>query len=125
MQACHTDNICSHERTVDPHLRDKVRKAVLEANPEAYARTCEAVVDIGHTDPSYNLITAPAVFVAGDKDVISPTKQSRDLSALMGGRSWVEVVKSGHQPILEDLAGVQQAIQRLFHCVMNPSDAQC
>ena len=83
------------------------------------------MVDVGHKDPSYDVILAPAVFVAGDKDVISSIERSKDLSALMGGKSWVEVVKSGHQPILEDLAGVQQAIERLLEYVPDPSDAPC
>jgi 3-oxoadipate enol-lactonase len=115
----------SNERTVSPEARNAVRKAVLEANPEAYARTCEALVDVGHKDPSYDVIVAPAVFIAGDKDAISPIARSKDLSTLTSGKSWVEVVKSGHQPILEDLAGVQQAIQRLLRYVPNHSDAPC
>lgn len=106
-----------NERIVSPELRNQVRNAVLQADPEAYARTCEAVVDEEHRDSSYDSITALAVLIAGDKDAISPIERSTGLSVLMGGKSWVEVVKSGHQPILEDLSGVRQAIRRLLQCV--------
>ncbi|KAF3008996.1 hypothetical protein E8E13_011560 [Curvularia kusanoi] len=106
-----------NERTADPKARDAVREAVLRADAEAYARVCEALVDPEHRDPLYGLIKSPAVFIAGDKDMISPLERSKELSALMGGRSWVEMTKSGHQPILEDLAGVKKAIESLLYCV--------
>jgi len=71
-------------------------------------------VDLEHIDPDYENIAAPCVFIAGDKDAISPVARSRDLSALIGENSWVEVVRSGHQPILEDISGVRNAVDRLL-----------
>ena len=88
------------------------------ANPEAYAQTCEAIVHSSHKDPQYQDITCPVVFVAGDKDMISPVQRSQDLSTLAGGKSWVRVVQSGHQPILEDLSGVEKAVQQLMKAVI-------
>lgn len=76
------------------------------------------MVDLSHKDPQYENIVCPAVFVAGDKDMISPVEKSKDLSNLVGGKSWVEVVKSGHQPILEDVPGVKRAIDGLFKVVV-------
>ena len=84
------------------------------SDPEGYAQTCEAVVHLEHKDPLYQDIVCPVVFVAGDKDLISPVQRSEDLAKLVGGRSWVSVVKSGHQPILEDLSGMRHAIDGLF-----------
>ncbi|KAH7109111.1 Alpha/Beta hydrolase protein [Dendryphion nanum] len=107
----------SPDRIVSAEAREEVRKAVTASDPEGYARTCEAVVDLGHRDPEYGNILAPVVYVAGDKDGISPIERSNDLSKLMGGKSWVEVVRSGHQPILEDLMGVRRAIDGLFEVV--------
>jgi pimeloyl-ACP methyl ester carboxylesterase len=74
-------------------------------------------VATSHTDPEYKDITCPVVFVAGDKDMISPVERSNDLSSLVGGRSCVVVVQSGHQPILEDLPGVERAVQQLFEAM--------
>jgi 3-oxoadipate enol-lactonase len=101
-------------RAVDSGARDTVRKDVSASNPEAYAQTCESVIHLDHKDPLYQEILCPVVFVVGDKDLISPVQRSEDLAKLVGGRSWVDVVKSGHQPILEDLSGVRRAIDGLF-----------
>ncbi|KAJ9157565.1 Alpha beta hydrolase fold protein [Pleurostoma richardsiae] len=101
-------------RSVSPEAREAVREAVAASDPEGYAQTCEAVVDLAHVDPDYAKIKCPAVFVAGDKDVISPLSRSQDLAALVGGEGVVEVVKSGHQPILEDLEGVKRALDTLL-----------
>jgi hypothetical protein len=49
--------------------------------------------------------------------MISPVERSNDLSSLVGGRSCVVVVQSGHQPILEDLTGVERAVQLLFEAM--------
>ncbi|KAL8366364.1 hypothetical protein RB595_004913 [Gaeumannomyces hyphopodioides] len=95
--------------------RDAVRREVETASdPEAYAQTAEAVVDPDHRDPDYARIRCPAVFIAGDRDAISPVDRSRDLSALVGGPSWVEVVRSGHQPLLEDPDAVRSAVGKLL-----------
>jgi len=104
-------------RKVDPATREAVRTDVSSSNPEAYAQTCEAIVATSHMDPEYKDITCPIVFVAGDKDMISPVERSNDLSSLVGGRSCVVVVQSGHQPILEDLTGVERAVQLLFEAM--------
>ncbi|KAL6151933.1 hypothetical protein ACJBU6_08826 [Exserohilum turcicum] len=105
------------ERAVDPAVRETVRSEVSASDPEAYAQTCEAIVDLEHKDPAYAKIQCPVLFVAGDKDIISPVQKSVDLSALIGGKSWVDVVKSGHQPILQDLPGVTTAIDGLLQSV--------
>lgn len=102
------------ERTADATVREAVRKAVAASDPEGYAKTCEAVVDLEHIDPDYAAITCPVVFIAGDKDMISPVDRSKDVSGLVGGEGWVEVAMSGHQPILEDLEAVKQALGRLL-----------
>ncbi|EQB58327.1 hypothetical protein CGLO_01441 [Colletotrichum gloeosporioides Cg-14] len=105
------------DRSADPVARDAVRKMVAASDPEGYAQTCEALVDLEHADPDYAVIKCPAVFIAGDKDMISPAERSQELSKLLGGESWVEVAKSGHQPILEDLKAVEQAFTKLLEKV--------
>lgn len=102
---------------MDPAAREAVRKDVSRSDPEGYAQTCEAIVHPEHKDPKYDNIVCPTVFVAGDKDMISPIERSKDLSELVSGQSWVEVVRSGHQPILEDFPGVKRALDNLFEAV--------
>ncbi|KAF4840121.1 putative 1-acylglycerol-3-phosphate O-acyltransferase [Colletotrichum siamense] len=102
------------DRSADPVAREAVHKMVAASDPEGYAQTCEALADLEHADPDYSAIKCPAVFIAGDKDMISPVERSRELSKLLGGESWVEVVTSGHQPIIEDLKAVEQAVTELL-----------
>ncbi|KAK2018645.1 alpha/beta-hydrolase [Colletotrichum eremochloae] len=102
------------ERSASSSARESVRKAVAASDPEGYAQTCEALVDSSHTDPDYSTIKCATVFVAGDKDIISPVDRSTELSKLMGGESWVVTVKSGHQQALEDPEGVGEALIQLF-----------
>ncbi|KAK1979865.1 Alpha/Beta hydrolase protein [Colletotrichum cereale] len=104
----------SSERSVNLSARESVRKAVAASDAEGYAQTCEALVDLHHTDPDYKNINCLSVFVAGDKDMISPINRSNELSQLMGGESWVVAVKSGHQQVLEDQEGVEEALKQLF-----------
>lgn len=106
------------ERKADPAAKEAVRSAVAASDPEGYAQTCEAVADFGHQDPKYEDMKCPAVFIAGDKDIISPVERSEGLSQCLGGKSWVEVVKSGHQQILEDLERVQKAVKGLLNQVL-------
>ncbi|KAM0322270.1 hypothetical protein ACHAQA_009559 [Verticillium albo-atrum] len=98
-------------RVADPAARETVREAVAASDPEGYAQTCEAIVDASHVDPVYANIICPAVFIAGDKDMIAAEDKVRDLSTLVGGLATVVVVRSGHQPILEDLEGVKGGIR--------------
>jgi 3-oxoadipate enol-lactonase len=98
------------ERTVPPELKKAVYDAVAASDPEGYAQTCEAIVADDHVDPDYSAIKCPVVFVAGDKDMISPVSRSEDLAKLVGGPTEVQIVRSGHQPILEDLEGVKLAL---------------
>ncbi|CAK7240535.1 MAG: hypothetical protein STHCBS139747_001977 [Sporothrix thermara] len=98
------------ERTVPPALRQAVYDAVAASDRESYAQSCEAMVADDHVDPDYGAIKCPVVFVAGDKDMISPISRSEDLAKLVGGPTEVQIVRSGHQPILEDLEGVKLAL---------------
>lgn len=104
----------SSGRPVQPEHREAVRQAVAASDPEGYARTCEAIVDQGHVDPDYGKITCPALFVVGDLDTISAPDRIQALSPLLGGDSWVEVVQSGHQPILEDTETVARVVEALL-----------
>lgn len=106
------------KRQVDDVVRSEVYKAVAGSNTEAYALTCEMMVNDEHKDPEYSNITCPTVLVAGDLDVISPVERSTAIAKLLGSKPcWVEVVMSGHQPILEDLEGVAGAVERLLEKV--------
>lgn len=100
------------------HAREEVRKAVAGSDVEGYARTCEAMVAKDHADPDYSKITCPAVFISGDRDMISPLAKAEEIRKLLGGSSEIFVVSGGHQPILSDLQRTQQAVARLFELIV-------
>lgn len=106
-------NFPTDRKSQDVH-REELRQAVTSCSAESYAATAEVVASDDHLDPDYSLITCPAVFIAGDKDMISPPQRSIDVSTLLGGPTEVFVVRSGHQMILEDLEGVQMALSTLI-----------
>jgi 3-oxoadipate enol-lactonase len=102
------------QRAVPAENLEEVRIAVAASDPEGYARTCEMIVDDTHVDPNYVAINCPALFVAGDMDTISPTQRSEDISQLVTGPSWVKIVKSGHQPLIDDIEATTSAILELL-----------
>jgi 3-oxoadipate enol-lactonase len=105
------------QRAVPSENLEEVRTAVAASDVEGYAQTCEMIVDPSHIDPDYAKITCPVVFVAGDLDVISPVQRSEDISKLVGGRSLVKVVKSGHQPLIDDVVGTVSAVKQFLDSV--------
>jgi pimeloyl-ACP methyl ester carboxylesterase len=102
------------QREVPPEHIEEVRKAVAASEPEGYARTCEMIMDLDHKDPDYSKVTCPAVFVAGDLDMISPVQRSKDVSRLIAGPNWVEIVESGHQPLISASEPTIAAVQKLL-----------
>lgn len=102
------------DRESEPAHTEQVRLAVSSCDVEAYARTAEAVASDEHIDPDYGRIVARCIFVAGDGDMISPVQRSKDISRLVAGVAEVEVVRSGHQMILQDQEGVEQALRKLL-----------
>lgn len=97
--------------------REFVHGEVVASDPKAYAMVCEAMVSAEHHDPDYASILCPVVFVSGRGDVISPPGKVREMSSLMGGKTIVEIVRGGHQPILSDLEGTKEAMAELFRLV--------
>lgn len=102
------------QREVPAEHIEEVRKAVAASDPEGYARTCEMIMDLDHEDPDYETIACPAVFVAGDLDMISPVQRSEDVSKLIAGEGWVEIVESGHQPLISAFEPTIGAVQKLL-----------
>lgn len=100
-------------------VRTIVRQMISSQDSDGYAATCEAVVAKSHTDPDYTAIACPSLLIAGDQDTISPLARSQELEKLMGAGNKnkiirVVVVHSGHQQILEDTAGVVNAMESIL-----------
>ena len=102
------------QRSTPPEHIDEVYRAVAASDPEGYARTCEMIMDLEHKDPDYSKVNCPVVFIAGDMDVISPVQRSQDVSQLIAGPNWVEIVESGHQPLISAFEPTVSAIRQLL-----------
>lgn len=111
-----SSNFPANSETTDA-MRAKVREMVESSNPEAYAQICEAMVSTSHQDPDYATIKCPVALVSGIEDVISPPARAEGLAPLLGGTCTLNLVKGGHQPILSDLEGTSEAMQRLLGSV--------
>jgi len=95
-------------------VRTIVRHMISSQDAEGYAATCEAICAKTHVDPDYALIKSPTLLIAGDQDNISPLSRSVELKSLIGGgheKVTLEVVRAGHQHVLEDTAGVVGAMK--------------
>ena len=71
-------------------------------------------MDLDHKDPDYSRVTCPVMLIAGDLDVISPVQRSQDVASLVAGPNWVEIVESGHQPLISAFKPSVAAIQNLL-----------
>lgn len=111
-----TTNFATGEDDKDGR-RDHVRNEVAASDPSAYAMVCEAMVSTDHVDPDYSSIECPVVFISGQGDVISPPGRAQEMSTLLGGKTVVEIVRGGHQPILSDLEGTKTAMEELFRLI--------
>ncbi|CAG9988264.1 unnamed protein product [Clonostachys byssicola] len=102
-------------RDVDEKLRKEVYDAVAASDAEGYALTCEMMADESHKDPDYTKIKCPVLLIAGDLDVISPVERSKGLVDIIGSDlCTLEIVKSGHQPVLEEPDAVGRAVGQML-----------
>lgn len=102
-------------RGVDEKLRKEVYDAVAASDAEGYALTCEMMADNSHKDPDYTKIKCPVLLIAGDLDVISPVERSKGLVDIIGpDLCTLEIVKSGHQPIVEEPDAVARAVGQML-----------
>jgi 3-oxoadipate enol-lactonase len=71
-----------------------VRESLMRQDPDGYARTCDALADMGPADTSR--IDCPTLLVTGDEDVVAPPQAVRMMSERIAG-SRVEVLRGcGH-----------------------------
>jgi pimeloyl-ACP methyl ester carboxylesterase len=76
-----------------------VRESLMRQDPESYARSCEALADMGPADASR--IVCPTLLVTGDEDPVAPPQAVRMLGERIAG-SRVEVLRGcGHWPTVE------------------------
>lgn len=89
--------------------REPYRAMLLAADPESYARCCEAIRDL---DLRENLahITAPTVVIAGADDPATPVEHSEAIVAAIAGSRLVVVPDAAHFANVERADAVNDAL---------------
>jgi 3-oxoadipate enol-lactonase len=82
--------------------RERYRAMLLAADPESYARCCEAIRDMDLRD-GLAQITAPTVVIAGAEDPATPVEHAEAIVAAIVGSRLVVVPEAAH------LANVERA----------------
>ncbi len=86
-------------RSSSPAAVAFVRESVMRQNPEGYARTCEALAKATAIDG--RLISAPALLVTGDADIVNPPSVARELAGRIKGAKLGSVDRGGHWLMIE------------------------
>jgi pimeloyl-ACP methyl ester carboxylesterase len=87
-----------------------VRESLMRQEPEGYARTCEALAEMGPADTSR--IDCPTLLVTGDEDAVAPPQAVRMMGERIAG-SRVEVLRGcGHWAPVEKPEECTALLQR-------------
>lgn len=89
--------VSAHTRQSQPQATAFVRESLMRSEPEAYARTCEALAQAQAAE--VDRIRAPVLLVTGDEDAVAPPQVMRALAdRLIAASSVRQVVlgKCGH-----------------------------
>ena len=87
-------SISAETRARRPAAVAFVRESLMRQDPEGYARTCDALAEMGPADTSR--IECPTLLVTGDEDVVAPPQAVRMMGERIAG-SRVEVLRGcGH-----------------------------
>jgi pimeloyl-ACP methyl ester carboxylesterase len=89
-----------------------VRESLMRQDPEGYARSCEALAEMGPADTSR--IACPTLLVTGDEDVVAPPQAVRMMGERIAG-SRVEVLRGcGHWTPVEKPEECTGLLQRFL-----------
>jgi 3-oxoadipate enol-lactonase len=87
-------SISAETRAKRPTAVAFVRESLMRQDPEGYARSCDALAEMGPADTSR--IECPTLLVTGDEDVVAPPQAVRMMAERIAG-SRVEVLRGcGH-----------------------------
>jgi 3-oxoadipate enol-lactonase len=106
-------SVAAETRARRPTAVAFVRESLMRQDPEGYARTCEALAEMGPADTSR--IDCPTLLVTGDEDAIAPPQAVRMLGERITG-SRVEVLRGcGHWTPVEKPEECTGLLKRFLH----------
>jgi 3-oxoadipate enol-lactonase len=89
-----------------------VRESLMRQDPQAYARSCDALADTVATDP--DRIKCPTLLVTGDEDVVAPPQAVRIMNSKIAGSELHVLRGCGHWTPLE-MPNECMAAMKQFH----------
>ncbi|MER9485586.1 alpha/beta hydrolase [Mesorhizobium sp. M0563] len=91
--------LSAHTRETSPAAVAFVRESITRQDPEAYARTCEALAKATAVDT--RRISAPTLLVTGDADTINPMSVGQALADRIKGAIFLSLDRCGHWATVE------------------------
>ncbi|MBL8581308.1 MAG: alpha/beta fold hydrolase [Rhizobiaceae bacterium] len=92
--------ISAHTRENSPAAAAFVRESITRQDPEAYARTCEALAKATAVDA--RRISAPTLLITGDADTVNPPGVAQALADKIKGAVFSAMDRCGHWATVEN-----------------------
>lgn len=100
--------LSAHTRETAPVTVAFVRESITRQEPEAYARTCEALAKATAVDP--RRIAAPTLLITGDDDAVNPPGVGRELADAIKGAAFTGLDRCGHWATVENVKASNQKL---------------
>ncbi|CAN7226488.1 alpha/beta hydrolase [Pseudorhodoferax sp. LjRoot39] len=107
----------SETRARNPLAVAFVRESLLRQEPEAYARSCEALA--GAEPAAVDRIACPVLLVTGDEDGVAPPQNVRAMAEKIAGARALVLARCGHWTPVEKPEDCQRALREFLASVRN------
>ncbi len=88
-------------RSEHPHMVERVRRLIGDANPEGVARALESMRDRPDSTSSLPAIHCPVLVLVGEEDTLTPPAESRAIAAAVPDGRLVVIPGAGHLSNIE------------------------
>lgn len=109
--------VSSETRQKNPLAVAFVRESLMRQEPEAYARSCEALA--GAEAAAVDRIACPVLLVTGDEDGVAPPQNVRAMAEKIAGARVLVLPRCGHWTPVEKPEDCQRALREFLASVRN------
>ena len=97
--------------SAEPGIQEYVRELIARQPPLGVFSALYAMADRPDSSDIFAGFPFPVVIVHGDADMLIPVERGRDMKTALGSAHYVELPGAGHLPMMENPAGVAEALQ--------------
>jgi len=97
--------------SADPRIQEFARQLIAKQPPLGMFSALYAMADRPDSSDIFAAFPLPAVIVHGDADVLIPVERGREMKLALGSAHYVELSRVGHMPMMENPAGLAEALQ--------------